>query len=59
VDEDGAFGGWLSDREVAALDAAFAEAVADTLTADEVPDHEVDLADLLADRDATDDEVEI
>jgi hypothetical protein len=58
VDEEGSFGGWLSDAEVAALDAAYVDAIADTLTDDEVPDHEVDLADLLAARDATDDEVE-
>jgi hypothetical protein len=38
VDEDGNFGGWLFDREVAALDAAYAEAVADTLTDEGVPD---------------------
>ena len=58
VDDEGNFAGWLSDAEVAALDVAFAEAVADTLTDAEVADHEVDLADLLAGRDATDDEVE-
>jgi hypothetical protein len=58
VDEDGNFGGWLSEAEVAAMAAAYAEAVADTLTDDEAPDHEIALADLLAARDATDDEVE-
>jgi hypothetical protein len=58
VDEGGSFGGWLSNAQVAALEAAYAEAIADTLTDDEVPDHEVDIADLLAARDATDDEVE-
>jgi hypothetical protein len=58
TDEDGNFGGWLSDAQVAALDAAFAEPIADTLTDDEVPDQEVDLADLLSAGDPTDDEVE-
>ena len=58
VDEEGTFGGWLTVAQAAALDAAFAEAIADILTGDEVPDHEVDLAELLAGRDATDDEVE-
>jgi hypothetical protein len=58
VDEEGNFGGWLSDAQVAALDAAYAEAVADTLTDEGVPDQEVDLADLLSAGDPTDDEVE-
>ena len=35
TDEEGNFG-WLSDAEVAALDAAYAEAIADTLSDDEV-----------------------
>jgi hypothetical protein len=57
VDELGNFGGWLSEAEVASIDAAYAKAIADTLTDDEVPNHEVDLADLLAGGDATDDEM--
>lgn len=52
VDEEGNFGGWLSDAEVEADFAITAEAFAD----EEPPDHAVSLADLLAGRDATDDE---
>jgi hypothetical protein len=57
VDELGNFGGWLSEAEAASIDAAYAKAIADTLTDDEVTNHEVDLADLLAGGDATDDEM--
>jgi hypothetical protein len=40
-------------------DASYADAIADTLTASELPDHAVGLTDLLAGKDATDDEAKL
>jgi len=36
VDEAGNFGGWLTEVEIAAHDAAYAEAITDSMTDDEI-----------------------
>jgi hypothetical protein len=58
VDEDGDFAGWMSEADMAAADAQAAEAALAIWEAQGQipPDHAIDLADLLAEKDATDDE---
>ena len=58
VDEEGNFSGWLTEAEIAAHNTAYAEAIADSMTDDEASHHAIDLAELLAGGDATDDEIE-
>ena len=58
VDEDGHFGGWMSEAEQAALDAQFAEAALaqKEAMAETPPDYAIDIADLRAGRITTGDD---
>ena len=59
IDEEGNFAGWMSEAEQAALDAQFAEAALaqKEAMAETPPDYAIDIADLLAGRITTDDDL--